>query len=140
MEPSLPKKTTFSVEEEEWLETLRQMLAGNQPRTVWVFLRSTAVTLYTRPYRCQLQKQTLHLLAPPQSPSGPSRIECLVGLPPQGYAWYYRRTNEKRDIRLNALYRVTRDGDRPTRADFAELVIATSEEFLRIEESEVHLQ
>jgi hypothetical protein len=141
MEPRLPKQTKFSVDEKEWLETLRQLLAENEPRTLWVCLRSAVATLLATPFQVQLDGRTIRLLLSPSRDAHTGEIEWILDLPMPDYVWYEKRRDEQRGFRLSVIYRMNRDGDPLTPYHwFAEIVLATSKEFLSVSDSESRVQ
>jgi len=141
MGPRLPRQTKFSVDEEEWLGTLRQLLAENEPRTLWVYLRSPVATLLATPFQVQLDGRTIRLLLHPLGDAHTAGIEWLLDLPMPDYGWYEKRTDDRRGSRLSVMYQMSRIGDPMTRNHiFAEIALATSKEFLTVADSESRVQ
>jgi hypothetical protein len=134
----LPRRTNFSVSEAEWMETLNQLLEGRDTETLWVFLASSVLNLFSKPYQLRFEGKRISLLSRPPIPSDPPCIECDIELPGPG-STHEKRTNEKGDVRLSVVYFLNW-ADSPPGSLFAELVISTSKEFLTVSESEAHVQ
>jgi hypothetical protein len=140
MLPNIPKPSIYKVEEEEWMETLHQILAEAGPKTLWVTLQSTVLLIRSRPFELRLDEQTLRLLEPRQSPEQleGQRTVCVIALPAHQSGHYRKIATPDGHICLWANFRLYREGD-PEREKFAVVAIATSAEALNLAGSEAPL-
>jgi hypothetical protein len=142
MEAKHPKSSSVSVEEKDWLETLRQWLAADAQRTLWVSLHGGGMRLSAMPYQLQVDERRIRLIVPRLSPAG--SVSPLFGLvldfPAPGCGAYEKQTDEKGNVRLRVSYRLRREGDPPDRDHLlATLVIATDDGFLADKAIESHV-
>ena len=137
MLPNFPKPSIFAVDEEEWMETLRQTIQAADPRTLWATLQSTVLIFRSRPYQLQLDGQTLLLLEPRQSPEQleVQRTVCVFVLPAHQIGSYRKATTENGHVCLWVHFRLYRDGN-PNDEKFAVFAVATSGEALNLAGSE----
>lgn len=140
MLPNIPKLSIYEVKQEEWMETLNQMLAEADPKTLWATLQSSILLFRSRPFELRLDEQTLCLLEPPQSPEQieVQRTVCAIALPARQIASYRKITTESGQICLWVHFRLYREGD-PDPEKFAVVAIATSAEALNLAGSEAPL-
>lgn len=133
-------ESSFEISEEEWLETLSKVSSEKGENTFWVSLQSRIVTLLSTPFQLHVHERAIYLLPRQKSSAGPRQIEAIVFLPEPLIGGYERRMYEKNHVRLSVTYPVTRIGDRQSTRDFVHFVIATSEEYLTVPNSELLLQ
>jgi hypothetical protein len=138
MERRLPIPSTFSTTEEGWTETLNRLLAEREQQTLWVSFESKPVSLSARPYRLRFDKRTLHLYESQQSPNPNQPELATVALPEPEIGSYRACTTQNGESWLAVTFRLLRDGDQQHSSEmFAQLSIATCEEFLTAPPSDI---
>lgn len=126
-----PKPSIFSTDEEEWMGKLSGLLAEDAQRILWLSFDSKPLSLSARPYQLRFDKRTIRLYEPQQSPNQNQPALATVTLPEPEIGHYYQCTTTDNGVWLCAKFRLLRDGDETNSQEmFAELVIATREEFV----------
>jgi hypothetical protein len=127
-------RSTFEVSEAQFLETLGQLQTPSDKHDIWVSLQSTVASLIATGSSVRLGEHTISLLPQQTAPDHLHHTGIVFYLPETSLPTYERRYDGAGNVRLKAEYKVRMLGSE--RDDVVELVIATAEGFLTVQDSE----
>ena len=132
-------KSSFEISAKQFLEDLNKLPAQCSGKNLWLSVHSEIVSLTAIGSNIHADAQQIHLFPRPLESDHQAHTGISVFLPE--IAWLMnceKRTNEHGGIRLSVEFRIRKEGD--TAFHPMTVVIATSEEFLTVADSETRLQ
>jgi hypothetical protein len=128
---------TFAVDEEQFLETLKQLQGPSDKGGIWVSLQGSFVNVTAKAPTVRVEQRTIIFLPQPTTPEHLTHGGMVFSLPEKPWVHYERRYFENGNIQLKAECLMRMLGGETD--DTLQLLIATGEEFLVLEESEVRV-
>lgn len=132
-------RSSFEISPEQFLEELNKLPARYSGKTLWLSVHSEIVSLTATGPNIHADAQQIHLLPRPLESDHQAHTGISVFLPE--IAWLMnceRRVDEHGGMRLSVEFRIRKEGDSVFHP--MTVVIATSEGFLTVADSETRLQ